>query len=289
MNDDPIEIETMFPEKYEPNWDELKTPKNEDQFGEAAFELLKEAGVYSTLVAALIPHTPLQRNDAILGAFVVKASKLALAIIAMSVHLGGDRLLALMRELIEELAILNYLLSDKDGSRFDQYIFNSLVSEREFVKTISSNTKKRNSSLPIENSMMKSISETAISAGIKDLSTLPARKNINWPNAETLISDMSQDIYLSYRSGSAVIHTQWADIFKNHLNQTEEGVFEINFDKVRVRPQPLYGAGIFIIISLEKYLLTKRPDALDVFKDRLSNLSGRIFRLVKLHGIYLDN
>src|SRR5665811_570069 len=131
MNNETIDITTMLPKKYTPDWEKLKKTKTENLYEETAFELLREAGIYTTLVSAIIPKVSYKRDEAILCALVVKAAKLAKAMIAMTLHLGGDRQLAMARELIEELSIFHYLLNDKDGSRFEQYILNSLIIEKE--------------------------------------------------------------------------------------------------------------------------------------------------------------
>lgn len=281
------DLESMWPERYIPDWYNLENAKKEGVFGEASFELLKEAGVYSILVSGLIPKKPHQRNNAILCALALKASKLTKAIIAMTSHLGGDRQLALIRELIEALSILNYLLDDEeDGARFDKFINDSLVSEREFLKAIRSNISMRSSTLPVEESMMRSIDSTARAAGIEDLTQIPSRKEIGWPNAELLIAQISSELYLSYRAGSSVIHTQWHDLLSNHLIQLSNGTFEPDFDDPPVRPQPLYGAGLILILVLREYLTKTYPEALEQFEEKLNDLHERFIRVVQLHDTF---
>jgi hypothetical protein len=143
MDSEHIGLDTHWPEEYSPDWDALGTATGGRPFHTAAQKMLIEAATVSTL-AALVPESPYGRNDAILCALMVKASKLAKQMIGLSIYASADRQLALTREIIEALAILNYLIGDPgDGSRFKQYINDSLVCEREFSKTISENVQKR--------------------------------------------------------------------------------------------------------------------------------------------------
>jgi len=282
------ELETMWPDAYKPNWNTLQTTTSESDFGEASFELLKEVGIFAVLVASLIPTTKYTRNEAILCALILKTSKLGKAIIAMTAHLGPDRQLALLRELMECLGTLKYLLEDTNGSRFDQFVMDSLVAEREFLKAIKANIATRGDTLAIEESMERSIINTAKAAGIDNVSTLPAKKDIGWPTAELLLKGLGDNLYPSYRVGSSVIHTKWTDLLQHHLLRQDDGSFELNFDNVSPRPQPLYAAALLMLNVMRSYLEKVRPDALSVFTNKFSNVDNRIHRVVDLHSTFLD-
>lgn len=286
MRDDAIPLE--LPEEYTPDWDKIAKAKNESIHGKASFELLKEAGIICTLVSAIIPDNEYTRNEAIVYALLVKIAKLLKAIIAMTAHLGGDRLLVLFRELIEAMAILNYLLEDSDGSRFEKYVLNSLIVEREFAKKIAENQKTNKDREKIETSMLKSIERTAKRAGIDDLSSLPSRSSINWPKFEQLIVDLNSDLYLAYRTGSTVVHSEWNDLLRNHLLVDDQGKYEINFENVDVRPQPIYASGLLAVTTIQKFIATKKPDAIDVFEERLISLQERFSRILQMHSQFLD-
>lgn len=284
-----VELEQMWPERFAPNWDKLEKSKSEHPFGEASFELLKEAATISTLAAGLIPKEPLERNEAILCGLVVKVSKLGKAILAMTAHLGGDRQLALLRELNETLATLHHLLGDPgDGRRFDQYVQDSLVSEREFLKHLNENVNRRGAPLPIEKSMARSIERTARAAGIDDVRSLPGREKIGWPSAEVLLEGLGGNLYPAYRTGSAVLHSQWLDLLRHHLLRREDGRFEPNFDEVDPRPQPLYAAGILLVRVTREYLDKVHPGAMGEFGNRLDDLEARLTRVFEMHGSFLD-
>jgi hypothetical protein len=283
------DLDSRWPAEYSPNWEALQSAKSEDVFGEAAFELFKETGILTTLAASLIPSEPMNRDDAILCGLLVKACKLGKAIVAMSAHLGSDRQLALFRELIEALATLRYLLNDPgDGSRFGAYVLNSSVAERELLKVIERNVADRGTELPIEASMTRSLQNTTASAGIGDASTVPGKKRIGWPSAETLVNELGGDVYLAYRGGSSVLHSQWADLMRNHLVRTEDGHFTPNFDEPAPRPQPLYAGATLLIITIDRYLTKVRPEALELFRTHLSSLEERLQQVAQMHGAWLD-
>lgn len=289
-DDDELAIEEIWPEAYEVKWATLDKPASEDPFGEASFELLKEAGIIAHLAAGLLPNTSLSRDRAILYALMLKASKLGRDMVAMTANHGADRQLVVIRELFECLATLSYLLDD-DGSglRFQQYVEASLVAEREFLKTIHSNIKKRGETLEIEASMGRSIKKTAEAAGIDDVSKLPGRSKIGWPKAEELLKELGENIYPSYRSGSSVLHSTWSDIQRNQLKQNEDGTFDLRFDDTSPRPQPLYAAGLLLDDLTIGFLAKVRSDAVDHFKPRLDNLRDRLLRVTRLHGEWLDS
>jgi hypothetical protein len=290
MSEDKLAIEEIWPEPYEVNWESLEKPTSEDPFGEASFELLKEAGIITHLAAGLLPNTSLTRDRAILYALMLKASKLSRDMIAMTAKHGADRQLVVIRELLECLATLSYLLEDDgSGARFQQYVEASLVAEREFLKTILSNIKKRGQSLEIEASMERSIEKTAAAAGIDDVSKLPGRPKIGWPKAEDLLKELGENVYPSYRSGSSVLHSTWSDIQRNQLKQNKDGTFDLRFEDTDPRPQPLYAAGLLVGDLTHGFLAKVRPDALDHFKSRLENLHERLLRVAQLHGEWLDN
>jgi Family of unknown function (DUF5677) len=287
---DGLAFEDLCPPAYEVKWSDLAKPTSEDPFGEASFELLKEAGILSHLAAGLLPNSALPRDRAILYALMLKASKLARELIAMTAQLGTDRQLALVRELLECLATLSYLLGDDGtGARFQQYVEASLVAEREFLKTIHTNVKARGSTLEIEASMERSIERTAAAAGIDDVKQLPGRQRIGWPKAEDLLKELGENTYPPYRSGSSVLHTMWSDILRNHLKENEDGTFDLRFDDTDPRPQPLYAAGLLLGDLTRAFLAKVRPDALDEFKPRLDDLEKRLLRVAELHGAWLDN
>jgi len=289
MSDETTNIEEHWPEPYTPDWPALAEPATEDIFGHTAFELLKEAGILATLASSLIPAEPNIRDEAITVALMLKLAKLAKTIVAITPHVGSDRQLPLFRELIESAAVLQYLVEDTgQGERFASYVDDSLVAEREFLKTVRQNIQQRDAVLEIEQSMMRSIQAAALAAGVNDVDSIPGRRHIAWPKAETLVRGLGPNFYLAYRSGSSVIHTQWIDLLRNHLVQMEDGRFTPRFADLPPSPQPLYAGALVLTRSTRTYLAKRQPEALGAFVPRLDDLDERIERVFRAHGQWLD-
>jgi hypothetical protein len=280
-----MELDELLPEIPTPDWETLS---DDSAVGEAAFELLKAAAGYAHLAAGLLPTDGYTRNEAIPAGLVVKVSKLGKAMVAMSAHLGSDRQLALAREVIEALAILAYLVDDTDGSRFDQYIQDSLVAEREFLRLIKENVEARGASWTIEESMTRSIERTAREAGFDDVMALPGRRAIGWPSAELLIDLLGPNLYPSYRIGSSVLHTRWLDLIRHHIKREDDGTFALRLEDDRPRAEPLYGVGVLIVDGVRRYLQRVRPDALPGFTEGLDRLEHDFVELARVHGEMLD-
>jgi hypothetical protein len=117
---------------------------------------------------------------------------------------------------------------------------------------------------------------------------VPGRKHIGWPNSETLINNLGDNSYLAYRTGSSALHSQWADLIRNHLARTDDDHFEPNFDELPPRPQPLYAGAVLLARTMNIYLAKVRPEALEPFRAHLDGLEGRLDRLVQMHGAWLD-
>jgi hypothetical protein len=281
-----MELDELLPEIPTPDWETLS---DDSTVGEAAFELLKAAAVYAHLAAGLLPTGGYTRDDAILAGLVVKVSKLGKAMVAMSAHLGSDRQLALAREVIEALATLAYLVDDTDGGRFDQYIQDSLVAEREFLRLIKKNVEARGSSWAIEESMTRSIERTARDAGVDDVMALPGRRAIGWPSAELLLDLLGSNVYPSYRTGSSVLHTQWLDLIRHHIKREDDGTFALQLEDNPPRGEPLYGVGVLIVDGVRRYLQRVRPDALlPRFTEGLDRLEHDFVELARVHSEILD-
>lgn len=142
--------------------------------------------------------------------------------------------------------------------------------------------------LPIEESMQKSIDRAARAANIANVDLLPSRKEINWPSIEKLINGLNPDGYLAYRAGSTVIHTQWYDIFSNHLQIQKNGNFLPNLKEPLIRPQPIYGAAVRHIVTFEKLLDKIYPELKESFDPYLITLKDKLWEVYNLHGMYLE-
>jgi hypothetical protein len=279
------EIGDVLPEIPTPEWSELA---ESNAVGEAAFELLKAATIYAHVAASILPTSRFGRDDAILTGLILKLSKLGKALVGMSATLGSDRQLALDREVLEASATLTYLLGDTDGSRFDQYVQDSLVAEREQLRLITKNVKDRGATWPIEESMTRSIERTAEVAGIADVTALPSRRAIGWPSTEFLIGLINPNGYPTYRNGSTVLHSRWHDLVRHHIQPDADGTFSLRFEDDHPRAEPLYAVGLMIVESLRSYLQRVRPEAVPRFSEGLVQLARDFIEIARIHGEILD-
>lgn len=279
------DIFSVWPEPFIPDHPALSGAKDDHPFGHASLELMKEVGIAALLISNIIPEEPMKRNDAIVCAFIVKSAKLAKAILAMTQDFGEERQLALFRELFEALAALNYLLEDEgNGERFDLFVSQSLASERANIETFKKNSKDRGYAQFIEKDMEKSIRKTAKFAGITDIDTIPGRKKIPWPSAEEMLFMISEYAYPAYRAGSGVIHTNWSDLLRNHLNPIGDGTFDVMVEERGPGPEPLYSGGLLLCTSLKKYLQMINPQAYEILGSKLDDLAKRIHDVAMLHN-----
>ncbi|MDQ3403091.1 MAG: DUF5677 domain-containing protein [Actinomycetota bacterium] len=275
-----------LPEPHEPLWHELESAKSEAPFMRDSFYLLQEACQWTIAVSCLHPADPTNRNQAILRGLTVRLSKLARLTVRELASKEVFQQLGLSRSVLETIATITYLLQDEgDGNRYDRYVMNSLVAERELLLNIQSNIAERGGeSWDIEERMKRSIASTAKAGGVEDVTSLPGRKQIGYPNAEARVRLLGESAYGMYRMGSTEIHGDWTDLYRNHLTYNGSQ-FACRHDEYEVRPQvPLAIAGLIIrVVGGGLSQITGIPDASDFFGPYFRNLDDRIVRTDGLH------
>ncbi len=285
----PIELNhKLWPERFVPDYIALAKSDSEEPFLRAAFQLLKEAGTSLALAAGVMPDAPYGRNEAILCGHLVRASKLAMALIADMANRSGDQQMAISRQFLDSASTLFYLLDDDgSGSRFDAYVMDSLVAEREFLKNVRANIHYRKGRvLPIEERLERSISRAAEAAGVS-LDQLPPRKQIAWPSAEERLKLLGAAAYSSYRMGSNAIHGSWSHLYQSHLVE-EDGSFAPDFDHARPRPQAPLMVALLAVEMIRAHLAHRGARYLDVFQERLAELQERLYETDRLHEEFLQ-
>ncbi|MGN5734567.1 DUF5677 domain-containing protein [Arthrobacter psychrochitiniphilus] len=272
--------QSVIPPRHQIDFQELKNAKNEVLHVKEAFELLKETAAWIALGIS-IREAPqpeaLERNQAICAGQLVRMCKIIRVCLRQIVddH-GGGHQMALAREFIESAAAVTYLLEDvNDEARFDAYMHDSLIPERELLQTIRLQVKERGGRrLLIEDRMERSVHATLKGAGVK-LEDIPARKSNGWPSIETRIKLLGPTAYEAYRSGSAAVHGTWSDLARNHLEQVESR-FILQFEATDFRPQPLLLIGTLSTAVLRKYLAIYVPLAAVSLTPALKDLDERI-------------
>ncbi|MEU0987096.1 DUF5677 domain-containing protein [Streptomyces sp. NPDC005953] len=268
----------------------LRRATTESPYMEAAFYLLREATHWFSIIAALKPTAPLTRDDAILRGLLVRTCKL-LRLTLRELHARETfQQLSVSRDTIETLATLVYLIGDDGtGVRFDQYVMNSLVAERELLRDIQQNIGGRNGETwSIEERMQRSIAATAKAADIDDVSQLPGRARIGYPSAEERIKLLGPSVYIGYRMGSAETHGDWHDVYRNHLS-FDDGEFTPNLSSYDVRPQvPLMLVKLSVAVFLDNIgRLVPDETTARFLEPRLKDLVKRTGKVDALHERFL--
>lgn len=291
MNDDfdPADL----PPLRDVDYGALAEATTESPFTREGFELLKDASIVLTTVAGLHTETyapGLARNHAIIVGHYARSIKLIRSLIRqVSDGHGGDQQIAISREFMDSLSTVMYLLGDSgDGTRFDSYVMDSLVAEREFLKDVRTQITGRDDViLPIEERINRSIHETLAAAGVKE-EDIPSRRVNGWPSAQTRLELLGPTAYAAYRIGSGAVHGSFNDIYKHHLAEVDGG-FEIQLRPQPFRPQPLLSMALLSLTTLDHYCRTffgmPLPPAI---ASRRDTLLSTLCRVDELHENWLN-
>lgn len=278
--------------RYEVDFSRLHSSQSEDEFLRVAFELLKEAAPLVIMVANVLDDAHIggfTRNEGILVGHLIRMSKLMCTVIAgIADGHGGDQQMQLTRQFLDSASTLAYLIEDpSDSLRFDSYVFDSLIAEREFLKDIEQQVAARGGDkLNIELRIEASVRHAFESAGVTR-DELPARSKSGWPNAQERLSLLGPTAYSAYRTGSGAIHGSWHDIERHHL-ELDGGKFRPYSEPMPERPQPLFVMGLIGISTAQEYLRRCVPDAVDIFNARFTDFLQRLERCAQLYEDYLS-
>jgi hypothetical protein len=271
----------------------LTNAASESPFIEEGFELLKDAMVLLAMVAGLrtdVEAGGLERNHAILVGHYARMLKLMKSLIRqVSDGHGGDQQISITRQFLDSASTVAYLLRDPgDGSRFDSYVVDSLIAERELLKDVRAQVVNRGDMvLPIEARIRRSIAGTLEAAGVAE-NEIPSRKANAWPPAQTRIALLGPTAYAAYRVGSTVIHGGFNEIFKNHL-RTVGSRFEIELRPDPIRPQPMLMMATLALFTLPEYAVRYLGQPLPTsLEQRRARLLEVVRRVDTLHDQFLD-
>lgn len=272
---------------HEPDWSSLSTAVDEDPFLDAGVELLKSAGSVTLVIVSIVPDKPHARDASIRCGLLVRASKLALALVRDACRDDGVMQIAFSRMLIETLANLHYLCEDSTGERHQAFVLDSLVGEREFLENIRLRmARDGDEAWAIEQRMRNSIDRTAAAAGV-DLTEVPPRKLIGWPGAQQRLERAyGLTAYPAYRAGSDALHGGWHDLFRNHLRQVPGG-FTAELEPQPVRPQSLLTAAAALSQAAGAYLERRPADERRVLHPPLELVLDRSVRVMGMHEQFL--
>lgn len=278
--------EADLPEPYELN---LSNLKDEDGFGEAAFELLKETSMMVVWLVGRIPSTPFERNEAIRRGLVKRLNLLGKSLLSDISGNSGYQQLQIVRQIVEVASNYFYLSEDDaSGERHDAYVKHSLAEEKANLLFVADQIKKRRDDpLPIEKRMRRSMERMASAAGI-DLESVPAKKEVGWPNSAERLKELSPTAYPAYRSGSSALHAGWSVLLTQDIEDVEGG-FSLN-KQYGPRVQPMTAAGQLIAETTIHYLEREGDEAEKAwFLDRLIGLAQKIRELDEAHEQFMQS
>ena len=276
---------------YEIDFEKLASVHSEDEFLHVSFELLKEAAPLVLMVANTLDTEHLDgftRNEAILVGHLVRMTKLMRAVIAgVADDHGGDQQAQLVRQFLDSASTLAYLLEDSsDTSRFDAYVFDSLIGEREFLKDVREQIAARGGKkLNIDERIERSIQQAFQTAGVTE-SEIPARSRNGWPSAQDRLKLFGPTAYSAYRTGSGAIHGSWHDIERHHL-QIVDGKFRPYSEPAPERPQPLLVMALVGVSIAQKYVEHCVPLASELFQPRFADFLDKLERAASMHEEFL--
>lgn len=273
--------------------DVLQQFTREDDFTGVAVELLKEAASYVCLAASILPGDTRSwtRDQAIVGGQLVRLFKMMSAMLDQTCQHRGETVIIFSRLAFECMVNVLYFVQEDSPDIFDSYIRYSFSFERQLKAEIEENTTQRDGEiLPIEQRMLRSIDKYVAAAGVslddvhptgggpwKNKSLYKRSKAIGW-----------REFYLGTFSGaSAMVHGNWQDLFRHHLDQNNEGGFTPHLDWDYPRPQPLFATGILAIQVLNKYFdHWDEQDAMGM-QDKMTDLLERMATANDAHEAFL--
>ena len=279
-------IETDLPKPYQLD---LSGLKDEDDYGLVAFELLKETSMTLVWLIGRVPSTPFERNEAIRRGLLKRLNLLGKSLLSDISSNSGYQQLQIVRQIAETASNYIYLAADDaSGERHEAYVMNSLAEEKANLAFIATQIKKRGDDpLPIEERMRRSMERMATVAGI-DLNSVPARKDVGWPNSIERLKALSPTAYPSYRSGSSALHAGWTVLLLQDITDVEGG-FSLD-NAIGPKVQPMTAAGLIIAETAIDYIEREGDEAeKEWFLDRLTALSQKLQEVDEAHEQFVQS
>lgn len=278
--------ESDLPDRFSLDFAAITT---QDDYGEAAFELLKEASLLVVLLVHAIPKTPFQRNEAIRRGLLKRLGMLSKALLSDIAHDSGYQQEVITRQIVE-VAANYYYLADDDGSgeRYDAYVLSTLAEEKANLAIVASQIKEREDEVawPIEERMRRSIERMASAAGF-DFDSVPGKSKTGWPKAIDRLTALGPVAYMPYRTGSNAIHGGWTALLLRDIEQVDGGFSLANGPSPAV--QPMTAAGLLTADTAIHYLEVEgNDDERYWFEARLRDVIERIQALDEAHERFMQ-
>lgn len=273
---------------------QVATFKNEDNFMELAFGLLREVASYIAVAASTLGPKPVwTRDQAAVGGNMVRLFKLLSAFLDQTQQRRPETSSILSRLAFETIVSVRYLIANFSPELAVEFRKHSLRHERRLWDAIQANIKARGGAvLPIEDRMMKSIERAASLSGFA-IETIDLKAKGPWGGKDLRQKAEAVGLnglhYLAAFGGmSHNVHGAWFDLQQYHLEErgTEEFVPQLKWG--RPRPQPLFALGILSLDAANDFFGFIGGEEVVAYKrDKLNDLTDRIHRASEAHEVYL--
>ncbi len=283
----------MFPSvnKAEVHWSLLSETDSEEDFVEAAVNLLVEATSYLTIAGCVSSHEAgWTRNQAVVGGNLVRLTKLSQGLLDVTCQRRRELSEAISRMIFETSVNSIFLMRFSSDELVQSYIDHSLGFERKLKKQIRERMAERNDSiLPIEKRMLSSIDRLATASGV-DLDAAHDRR-ANWGGKNFYEKAKAigwSDAYIGAFAGTSIaIHGGWGDLAAHHLEKFDgSGFYKPVFEWSRPRPQHLLTLGQILLVVATEFLefVTEKED---IHSDELDDVIDRICAVREYHEDFL--
>jgi len=298
MNENPIPLKDLLPEKVEIDITSISAYTREGQFTSLAVELLKETAILTSLLAGTHQleenNNPRRwtRNEAVLAGLMVRLSKLQRGFLDQACQHRREIADIIFRPLVENIVNLTFLLTKDDPALVEEYIEYSLRTEKRLLIEIEDNIKEQGFELPIEQRMKASIMRVFEQSGfapemVDENNFRPWGGNIK-KRART--AGMEEG-YLSIMGlPSHAIHGNWQDLITHHL-EYENGEFSPKTEWTQYRPQGIFAVASYSVMANSLYARKAIPQTQEAeeIETVLSDLMVRIKVANELHEQFLQN
>jgi hypothetical protein len=263
-------------------------------FSKVVFDLYRETVILIAVSAHLYESFDtkegvLPRNQAIGAGLVIRVTKFMKAVMALlidKVSEHGEVIMALNRCITESATNLRFFCEKATDQDFEEYIKSSLKAEKEQYALIQENIKRRGKILPIENRMIKSITNVFKISGVAEAEieklAIPRRKDY-----KTILTTLGMESIYPLLQGiqSHSIHGSWVDLIKHHLEEFDSG-FRPTPDPVIPDARLLCPVNIFVLTAVESYIRKYFPEGdggIAILLARITDLMDRLTKIDSLH------
>jgi hypothetical protein len=277
-----------------------KERKSDDDFMSDLIQVANEVNKAIIVALGIVPQKKieLEKLDVIKG-YLVRLYKLYDSYIFLIVKRRTEIAFIILRTLTETVINLEYLLKHNLTDVYKKYKRASLAYENNLQETILKNVLNRGDQLPIEERMLKSIKDTFIRSGMKNIEEKELKKTKWGLKKEDLeISGKAKDVELEpvYRSiftfSSHFVHGSWHELDFYHLDKELDsyGGRQPQMKYGTPKPQLIEAISILVLSVLSKYLSTITEDGehSTEVKAYLEKISSWFMEMVNKHEEFLQ-